>query len=274
MLDANQLINNLKSQYYKKGYKIDELPEIKSVYDLLERSNLPKSNFLMQLQNLIILKQENINNTAAGYNPKTNTITYVNEIDLIHELFHMASTENESKTCGITQYEDGIVQDEDGTQIKVNYGLDEGITDMFAEMANSNVPCGYPFERMCAEMLRNIFGLQIFKGYFENSYDKFLRDFPEEVQELVEDLVSTLDEYQDLTKLIYSGDSTIEDVTSLEELTEYIMETLTEIAETMGKEKSEVMTFFSEKANDSSMQSIRDLVKFDNAIQNISSKGL
>ena len=274
MIDANELINNLKSQYYKKGYKIDELPEIKAVYDLLERSNLPKSNFLMQLQNLIILKQKNINNTAAGYNPKTNTITYVNEIDLIHELFHMASTENESKTCGITQYEDGIVQDEDGTQIKVNYGLDEGITDMFAEMANSNVPCGYPFERMCAEMLRNIFGLQIFKGYFENSYDKFLRDFPEEVQELVEDLVSTLDEYQDLTKLIYSGDSTIEDVTSLEELTEYIMETLTEIAETMGKEKSEVMTFFSEKANDSSMQSIRDLVKFDNAIQNISSKGL
>lgn len=274
MLDANQLINNLKSQYYKKGYKIDELPEIKAVYDLLERSNLPKGNFLMQLQNLIILKQENIDNTAAGYNPKTNTITYANDIDLIHELFHMASTENESKTCGITQYEDGIVQDEDGTQIKVKYGLDEGITDMFAEMANSNVPCGYPFERMCAEMLRNIFGLQIFKGYFENSYDKFLRDFPEEVQELVEDLVSTLDEYQDLTKLIYSGDSTIEDVTSLEELTEYIMETLTEIAETMGKEKSEVMTFFSEKANDSSMQSIRELVKFDNAIQNISSKGL
>lgn len=274
MLDANQLINNLKSQYYKKGYKIDELPEIKAVYDLLERSNLPKGNFLMQLQNLIILKQENIDNTAAGYNPKTNTITYANEIDLIHELFHMASTENESKTCGITQYEDGIVQDEDGTQIKVKYGLDEGITDMFAEMANSNVPCGYPFERMCAEMLRNIFGLQIFKGYFENSYDKFLRDFPEEVQEHVEDLVSTLDEYQDLTKLIYSGDSTIEDVTSLEELTEYIMETLTEIAETMGKEKSEVMTFFSEKANDSSMQSIRDLVKFDNAIQNISSKNL
>ena len=274
MIDANQLINNLKSQYYKKGYKIDELPEIKAVYDLLERSNLPKSNFLMQLQNLIILKQENINNTAAGYNPKTNTITYVNEIDLIHELFHMASTENEGKTCGITQYVNGIVQDEDETQIKVRYGLDEGITDMFAEMANSNVPCGYPFERMCAEMLRNIFGLQIFKGYFENSYDNLSRDFPEEVQDLVEDLVSTLDEYQDLTKLIYSGDSTIEDVTSLEELTEYIMETLTEIAETMGKEKSEVMTFFSEKANDSSMQSIRDLVKFDNAIQNISSKGL
>lgn len=274
MLDANQLINNLKSQYYKKGYKIDELPEIKAVYDLLERSNLPKGNFLMQLQNLIILKQENIDNTAAGYNPKTNTITYTNDIDLIHELFHMASTENEGKTCGITQYVDGIVQDEDETQIKVRYGLDEGITDMFAEMANSNVPCGYPFERMCAEMLRNIFGLQIFKGYFENSYDKFLKDFPEEVQEHVEDLVSTLDEYQDLTKLIYSGDSTIEDVTSLEELTEYIMETLTEIAETMGKEKSEVMTFFTEKANDSSMQSIRDLVKFDNAIQNISSKGL
>lgn len=274
MLDANQLINNLKSQYYKKGYKIDELPEIKAVYDLLERSNLPKGNFLMQLQNLIILKQENIDNTAAGYNPKTNTITYTNDIDLIHELFHMASTENEGKTCGITQYVNGIVQDEDETQIKVRYGLDEGITDMFAEMANSNVPCGYPFERMCAEMLRNIFGLQIFKGYFENSYDKFLKDVPEEVQEHVEDLVSTLDEYQDLTKLIYSGDSTIEDVTSLEELTEYIMETLTEIAVTMGKEKSEVMTFFTEKANDSSMQSIRDLVKFDNAIQNISSKGL
>lgn len=274
MIDANELINKLKSQHYKKGYKIDELPEIKAVYDLLERSNLPVGNFLMQLQNLILLKQENSDFTAAGYNPKTNTITYANEIDLIHELFHVASTENESKTCGITQYEDGLVQDEDGAQIKVNYGLDEGITDMFAEMANSNVPCGYPFERMCAEMLRNIFGLQIFKGYFENSYDKFLAGFPEEVQELVEELVSQLDEYQDLTRLIYSGDSTIEDVTSLEELTEYIMERLVEIADVMGKEKSDIMTFFTEKANDSSMQSIRELIKFDNAIQNISTKGL
>ena len=145
---------------------------------------------------------------------------------------------------------------------------------MFADMANSNVPCGYPFERMCAEMLRNTFGLQIFKGYFENSFDKFLASFPEEVQESIEDLISTLDEYQDLTKLIYAGESTFEDITSLEELSEYIMETLIIISETMGKEKSEIITFFTEKANDSSMQSIRDLVKFDNAIQNISSKGL
>lgn len=267
MIDANELINNLKSQYYKKGYKVDELPEIKEVYDLLERSNLPKGNFLLQLQNLILLKQENSDYTAAGYNPKTNTITYEKEIDLIHELFHVASTENESKACGITQYDEG-------SNVKENYGLDEGITDMFADMANSNVPCGYPFERMCAEMLRNTFGLQIFNGYFENSFDKFLAGFPEEVQESIEDLVSTLDEYQDLTKLIYAGESTFEDITSLEELNEYIMETLIIISETMGKEKSEIITFFTEKANDSSMQSIRELVKFDNAIQNLASKGL
>ena len=272
MINANDLINNLRAQYYKKGYKIDELPEIKAVYDLLERSNLPMSNYLMQLQNLILLKQENNDFTAAGYNPKTNTITYLENIDLIHELLHVASTENESHTTGITTYQSGDKHDD--SQIKVNYGLDEGITDMFAEMANSNVPCGYPFERMCSELLRNVFGLQVFKGYFENSYENFINGFPEEIHENIIELISNLDEYQSLTRLVYSGDSTPEDIESLEKTTEYILEILNTIVETMNVDKDDIMTFFIEKSQDPAMQSIRELIKLDSAIDNIKNKNL
>ena len=53
--------------------------------------------------------------TAAGYKAKTNTITYTDRKDLIHELFHMASTKKGSNTNGITVNE--II---DREQVKLN----------------------------------------------------------------------------------------------------------------------------------------------------------
>lgn len=273
MIDANDIINNIRSQLYKKGYKVDEKEEIKIVHDTLVRSGMPIQNFLMKLQNLTLLKEETKDFGVAGYNPKSNTITYLNDEDLIHELLHVAATENDSKSTGITIYEDGIQEDEEDF-VKSNYGLDEGITDMFAEMANSNVPCGYPFEKLCAETLRQIFGLQIFTGHFKNSYDKFIAGFPEEVQVDVVDLIYNLDEYSDLTKSIYSGDAFPEDVSTLEEITESIVKSLATIAETVGKDRNEIIGFLNEKVNDPKIQSIRELIKLDNAVESLSTRNL
>lgn len=274
MIDANDIINNIKSQLYKKGYKIEDREEIRLVHDTLVRSGMPIQNFLMQLQNLTLIKQENKDYTAAGYNPKTNTITYANDIDLIHELFHVASTENDSKSSGITIFEEGLQEDDEDDFVKAKYGLDEGITDMFAEMANTQVPCGYPFEKMCAEALREIFGLKVFTGYFKNSYDKFIAGFPEEVQIDIVDLIYNLDEYNDLTRSIYAGDAFPEDVEALEEITEAIIKSLVVIAETAGKDRNQMIEFFNDKLNDSKIQSIRELIKLDNAVSSLSGKSL
>lgn len=274
MIDANDIINNIKAQLYKKGYKIDDRSEIKAVYDTLARSGMPVQNFLMQLQNLTLIKQDTKDYRVGGYNPKTNTITYLNDEDLIHELFHMASTEKDSKSTGITIYEGGLQEDDDEDLVKSNYGLDEGIADMFAEMADANSPSGYPFEKLCAETLRQIFGLQIFTGHFKNSYDTFIAGFPEDVQVDIVDLIYNLDEYHDLTKSIYSGDAFPEDVQSLEEITESILKSLVTIAEVVGKDKNEIIDFFNEKVNDPKIQSIRELIKLDNSIASLTNRTL
>lgn len=274
MIDANDLLNNIKSQYYKKGYKIDDRPEIRAVYDTLVRSGMPVQNFLMRLQNLTLIKEQSKDIGSGGYNPKTNTITYSTDEDLYHELFHVAATENDSKSCGITIFEEGLIEDDDDDFVKSKYGLDEGITDMFADMSNNNSPSGYPFEKMCSETLRQIFGLQVFIPYFENSYDRFIAGFPENVQVDIVDLIYNLDEYHDLSKSIYSGDAFPEDVDSLEEITESILGSLLTIAEAVGKDKSEILDFYNDKVNDSKIQSIRELIKLDQAIENISSKRL
>ena len=148
MLDANDIINNMKSQSFRKGYKIDDRIEIKNVHDTLVRSGMPIQNFLMQLQNLTLIKQDSGDLGELGYNPKTNTITYLNDENITRELFRVAATENENKAIGITIYEEGVKEDDDDDFVKSNYGLDEGISDMFAEMADVNSPSLYPFEKL------------------------------------------------------------------------------------------------------------------------------
>lgn len=263
--NPNDFIKKLKQQHYNPGYKVDDMPQIRAVYDFLEANNYNRDNFMLQLQNLILIKQKNNDNTAAGYNPKTNTITYYDERDLIHELFHVASTQNDGHASGISKYDGGI---------KINYGLDEGITDMFAEMTDSSVPCGYPFEKMCAEMLRGLFGPQIFDAYFENSYKHFIDGFPKELHESIDDLITYLDEFQDLTHSIYQDDYFEDDIETLVDITEHVMECLTEIAEAMGHDKSEAITFFNQKSQEPKMEVIKELIRFDDAIQNISNRGL
>lgn len=272
MINANDLINNIKSKYYKKGYKIEDMPEIQAVYETLERSGMPKTNFIMKLQHLIIIKEDEKEISISGYNPKTNTITYQNDKDLYRELMHVAATANESHAGGITTYEGNL--EDSGDPLKSNYGLSEGITDMFAEMSNNDATCSAPFEKVCAEILRNLFGLKIFEGHFNNSYDEFISSFPEDTQVDVIDLLYNLDEYQSLMKAIYSGESFPEDVASLEELTESVLNGLVTISNTAGKSIDEIISFLNEKVNDPKIQSIRELIKIDQAISNINSKSL
>lgn len=265
MIDANSLINSLKSQYYKKGYKLEDKEEFGIVYNTINNLGMDKSNFLIQLQSLIILKENNPESEISGYNPKSNTINYAKEEDLIHELFHVASLKSGNPDSGIVVVEDDF---------RSNYGLNEGITDYFTELAKHDAPCCYPFEKLVAESLCFLFNKDIFKSYFNNSYDEFINSFPEEIRIDIIDLISNLDEYNDLTQSIYSNDFFPDDLMFLQEITESILKGLCNISEYSDKNKDDLITLFEERANCSKMSEIKDLIKINEAIENLKSRAL
>lgn len=265
MIDANGLINSLKDKYYKKGYKLEDREEFGIVYNTLERLGMDKSNFIMQLQSLVIIKENNPSSDISGYNPKTNTINYAKEEDLIHELFHMASLKNGSLDSGIVVVEDDF---------RSNFGLNEGITDYYTEVAKVDAPCSYPFEKLVAEALSFLFGKDIFKGYFNNSYDEFINSFPEEIRVDIIDLLSNLDEYNQLTQSIYSKDFFPEDIESVQEITNLILRSLYDICEYSELNNEELIDLFEMRACSNKMKDIRDLIKIDDSISELRSRTL
>ena len=276
MVDINNLnsfINGLRSQGYKSGYKVDELPKIKSVYDFLIANGLSSKNFLSKLDTLVLKKlpmSEKGNYTAGGYKESTNTITYYEDKDLTHELFHMASTSPSSGTSGITRPNLSKTSNDS----KINRGLDEGITDMLATMVDSSVICAYPFEKMCAEFLRNLFGIQVFNGYLENKYSVFVNSFPQEFQDNVRSIVKKLDTYHELSFKAYYRKSTFADIDRLKITTSEIMSILKEMAEKMHISNDNLIEFFNDRISIDNYEAIRELIGYNEALNNLSSQTL
>ena len=123
-------------------------------------------------------------------------------------------------------------------------------------------------------MLRNVFGMQIFIGYLENSYDDFIDSFPYEVQEYIEDLIANLDEYKKIIFANYSEYSSYTSSESLEDIVKYIIRNLYDIALNMGREKNEIINFLKEKACDPKLNVIRQRIQIDQAIENLTTKSL
>lgn len=265
MIDANELINSLKTKYYKKGYNLEDKKEFGIVYDTLDRIGMDKSNFLAQLQSLTIIKENDPNSEISGYNPKTNTINYTKEEDLIHELFHMASLKEGKSDSGIIVIEDDL---------RSNFGLNEGITDYFTELAKFDAPCSYPFEKLVAESLSLLFGVNVFKGYFNNSYDEFINSFPEEIQIDIIDLLMNLDEYNQLTQSIYSNDFFPEDIESVREITYLVLKSLCDISEYGFQNKDELINLFITRASSNKMQEIKDLINIEDSIEELNNRTL
>lgn len=273
MIDINNINSFISGLGQKKGYKKDELPEIKAVYDFLIKNGLPTENFLAKLDTLILRKlgeTEKQNLTAGGYKESTNTITYYEDIDLIHELFHMASTGKANSNSGITR----INFNSKGNDTKINRGLDEGITDMFASMVNPKVPCGYPFEKMCADFLRNLFGIQVFNGYFENKYSNFVNAFPQEFQDNIREITRKLDNYHQLSIKSYYGQSTFAEIDALKNTVSDVINILYKIAQTLGISNDNLIEFFNDRISIEQYAEVRKLIGYDEALKNISNHTL
>ena len=265
MIDANDLINRLKKEHYKTGYTLDERDEFKLVYNTLNSLGVDTSNFISHLQTLTILKENDPNSEISGYNPKTNTINYANEEHILHELFHMASYKKGEQDSGIVVVEDGY---------RGNYALNEGITDFCTKMAKNDSVCSYPFEMLVAQSLSYIFGDGFLKAYFNNSYEEFINSFPELIRIDIIDILSNLDEYNDLTQSIYSGDFFPEDIESVREISENILSSLYDICE-YGIRNQEGLTELLQKSADTNdMKQIVNIVNINSFLDNLPSKGL
>lgn len=265
MIDANELINRLKKEHYKTGYTLDEREEFKQVYNTLNNLSIDPSNFISHLQTLTILKENNPNSEISGYNPKTNTINYADEKHILHELFHMASYKKGKQDSGIVVVEDGY---------RGNYALNEGITDFCTKIAKDDATCSYPFEMLIAKSFIYIFGNDFLKGYFNNSYDEFINSFPEEIRIDIIDLISSLDEYNDLTQSIYSGDYFPEDIESVREISENILLSLYDICEYGIRNREGLTEMLQKSADTDDMKQIENIVNINSFLDNLPSKGL
>ena len=265
MIDANGLINSLKDKYYKKGYKLEDKEEFGLVYNAIGRLGMDKTNFIVQLQSLTMLKENNPESEISGYNPKTNTINYAKEDDIIHELFHMASLKNGNPDSGIVLVEDDF---------RSNFGMNEGITDYFTELAKNDAPCCYPFEKLVAQSLCFLFGKDIFKGYFNNSYNEFINAFPEDIRIDIIDILSNLDEYNSLTQSIYSKDFFPEDLESVQEISEAILKSLCDACEYSEQNLEDLIDLFEKRAYSTKMSEVKDLIKITDAIDNLRTRTL
>lgn len=265
MIDANDLINRLKKEHYKTGYTLDEREEFIQVYNTLNNLCIDTSNFVSHLQSLTILKENNPNSEISGYNPKTNTINYANEKHILHELFHMASYKKRKLDSGIVVVEEGY---------RGNYALNEGITDFCAKMAKNDAICSYPFEMLIANSLFYIFGNDFLKGYFNNSYDEFINSFPELIRVDIIDMISNLDEYNDLTQSIYSGDYFPEDVESVREISENIVLSLYDICEYGIRNREGLIELLQKSADSDDMKQIENIVNINSILNNLPSRGL
>lgn len=265
MIDANDLINRLKKEHYKTGYTLDERNEFKLVYNTLNSLGMDTSNFISHLQTLTILKENDPNSEISGYNPKTNTINYANEEHILHELFHMASYKKGMEDSGIVVVEDDY---------RGNYALNEGITEFCTKMAKNDAVCSYPFEMLVVQSLSYIFGNDFLKGYFNNSYEEFINSFPELVRVDIIDIISNLDEYNDLTQSIYSGDFFPEDVESVREISENILSSLYDICEYGIRNQEGLTELLQKNADTYDMKQIENIVNINSLLDNLPSKGL
>lgn len=277
----NQKINRVRVQQKGTGLKVDDRVETKAVYDTLQGLGFPTKTYLDKLEYLRLNKENIAGIDAGGYNGLTNTITYPSDEILYHELFHCASSKNNSKATGITRYE--IAFDDDEKEEKRFVGMDEGITDMFAIMTKPDLPCGYPFEKLCAETLRDLFGVKVFNGYFNNSYEEFIRAFPDDVEISIIDLITDLDEYNKNSYRIFGNDYSnkklskeqIKDLKiEVTYLVEYIIEHLINIGQAVGKDKNTMLEYITNKINDPIFLYAKSFINYDKALENVSSMGL
>ena len=164
--------------------------EYDAITGLINKYKLNPNNFINNCKTLVLNRIEFNGNIFNGYNPEKNTISYNDKSNIIRELIHVASS-TKSAYQGICIKPNKVFPESMGI------GLNEGITDMFLELYNKEEG-EFPFEKICAEVLKHVFGVKLFNYYFNNNDGGFRFFFRRDISTFLIDL----DEY--FHKMMYA----------------------------------------------------------------------
>ena len=177
-------MNNYKDKVLKSRKITKE--EYSFIISLLDKYKMDKTNFINNAKKLKINKVDEKKLIVNGYDPIANIIYYNDRSNLICELLHVASSNN-----NICQ---GIIVKPNKVYTRpFGIALNEGITDLFLERGTKRE--GYfPFEKACAKTLKYAYGNQIFDAYFKNDDGTFRHQFDKSITVFMD----YLDDYSNL----------------------------------------------------------------------------
>lgn len=158
--------------------------------NLLKKINMPNENFIKNCQTLILNKIDDKWYLLNGYDALNNLLYYNDKSNLVREFLHVASSNN-FKEQGI------IIKPCKFYSKSRGHAFNEGITDMFLELSTGEVGF-FVFEKLCAKFLAYIYGIDLFKVYFQN--DDLA--FREQIDDGYMRFLLNLDDYSDaMTKI-------------------------------------------------------------------------
>lgn len=161
--------------------------EYNLIINLLDKYKMDKSNFIKNCKTLKINKVTENRLIVNGYDPIANIIYYTDKSNLICELLHVASSNN--NVC------QGIIVKPNKVYPKpFGIGLNEGITDLFLENALKEEG-NFPFEKLCVKALKYVYGMNILNAYFKNDDSTFRHQFNDKD---ITKFMTSLDEYYSL----------------------------------------------------------------------------
>lgn len=187
-MDLNKILNY---RNIKIGYSVDDRKEFKMVRDCIIDRGYSPDLFDKNLSSLVL--EEDMGKSQLSeiceYDPFLNKINgKMAGVNFVHELFHMASNNEENKNVGIMT-KDGFAE-----------SLNEAITDYFTQLICTNYTPHYHFEVLFLESINYLYGFNIndkFKYYFLGESDQFFNSFNED-KDLIMSAVRELDAYTKL----------------------------------------------------------------------------
>ena len=243
----------------KKGYKLGDKEEFGIVRNILIKYGLPIKNFDKNLSSLVINEDYDKDGTqviAGTYLYRTNVLNKPKtDEDFIHELLHMASNFFENT---------GLLPGCEIKNKKRNFGksLNEGIVDYFTSLCVSDYKSRYPIESFFASYIAKIYGMNIFRDFFDGDAIKFYSSFgPDEP--FIRNLVSYLDDYHYQLNSFFELDTSLEaKITIPENVTNSFVNLASEFVKLLQLKKIEEKSFIDELYN--FIKSDSDNIKFIN----------
>ncbi|MGM9878092.1 MAG: hypothetical protein ACI33S_05515 [Bacilli bacterium] len=199
MIDYDELMKKLKEAKPQQNKNTIDKKEISPYVDKVRRTllqlKLNDDNLDNNLSNIEIEKidaptdkikyklDDGSKNMSSVYDNKRNRLSISDFNDIIHELFHISSSNRETS---------GIILNREF------YAMNEGITDMLSNITDSNYLIKYPMEEACASIFILLFGNEILEGYTKHSFDIFINKIPFKSRAIVINFLRKLDTFENL----------------------------------------------------------------------------